>query len=131
MNNISRRSLLGLGLVIPAFLLGAESASAGVQPFSWYGDSISLREGTKRLSTRYFDGNNIGLEMTCQAERDGSLTVRCYTASGVYVGARYYPYRGFAKRTWPSKGPGNYYFLISKSKDGIVVSSSDIAVYSW
>lgn len=127
-NLITRRELM---TAVIAALAVPVTAHASVEPYSWYGNSFSLASGTWTTPSRYFDGNNIGSEMNCSAAGRGNFTVTCCRSNGAAVGTKYFSYQGFTKATWPSAGPGNYYFKLSKTDDGIRVSSSDVAMYSW
>ena len=127
-NLITRRELM---VAMIAALAAPGAAYASVEPYSWYGNSFSLTSGTWTTPSRYFDGNNIGIEMNCSAAGRGNFTVTCCRSNGATVGTKYFSYPGFTKATWPSTGPGNYYFRLSKVDDGIRVSSSDVAMYSW
>jgi len=43
-----------------------------------------------------------------------------------------FAYQGFTKQTWRMPKPGNYQFVFSKMYDDrIVVSSTDVKMYSW
>lgn len=127
-NGLTRREAV---LAFAAVLAAPVAAFASENPCSWYGDSFSFSSGTVRLSSRYFDGNNIGLEMNCSATGAGRFSVTCYRANGASVGTRSFSYKGFTKATWPGAGPGNYYFCLTKNRDGVRVSSSDVALFSW
>lgn len=125
---ITRRDLL---VAMAAALALPSTAYASAEPYSWYGNSFTLASGTWTTPVRYFDGNNIGIEMNCSAARKGNFTVTCCRSNGATIGVKYFSYQGFTKATWPSAGPGNYYFKLSKVDDGVRVSSSDVAMYSW
>lgn len=125
---MTRRTVL---LAVIGLLSAPTAALATVDQYSWHGDSFTLASGTRKSAVHYFDGNNIGIEMTCSANRQGTFVVGCYQSNGQKIGTRTFAYQGFTKATWPSAGPGYYYFLFSKVNDGAVVKSNDVATYSW
>lgn len=127
-SDLTRREAV---LAFVAVLAAPVAALALEEPCSWYGDSFSFSSGVVRLPSRYFDGNNIGLEMNCTATGTGRFSVTCYRANGASVGTKSFSYKGFTKATWPSVGPGNYYSCLSKNRDGVRVSSSNVALFSW
>ncbi len=127
-DSLTRREAV---LVIVSAFSAPAIALASEETCSWYGDSFSFSSGTVRIPARYFDGSNIGLEMNCSATANGMFNVACYRGDGASVGMRKISYQGFSKVTWPSVGPGDYYFHLTKIRDGVRVSSSDVAFFSW
>ena len=109
-------------------------ADAGMpSPLSWYGDDLSL-SGTYSFQDRYFDSNNVGIEMTASCPSSGTFTVSLYrvvNGRGTLVGSASFKRRGFTKATWEGVGSGTYRFVCKKPADGKVVTSSDVAMYSW
>lgn len=101
---------------------------------SWHGYTLVLSLNT-RTPEWDFDGNNIGVEMTCTASRNDSFTVTLYRIGSndakERVGSADLRYQGFSKATWTNVGPGTYFFEFEKKADGITVFSSDVAAYSW
>lgn len=96
---------------------------------SWFGGSLSL-VSHQTLSSRYFDGNNVGIEMTASCPVDGMFSVSLLR-SGSLVGSATFKRNGFTKATWEGVGPGYYQFSFSKANDGAWVTSGDVAMYSW
>ncbi|WP_147569449.1 hypothetical protein [Collinsella ihumii] len=121
--------LSALGLVpVPS------TAMALIVPRSWYGWSFTLTGKSITTPAQYFDGNNIGIEMTCSAAVSGRLLVSCHSgySGGSSLGTRSFSYQGFTKATWQSNDPGIYRFVISRQgTDSAVVRSSDVKMYSW
>ena len=96
---------------------------------SWFGDSLSL-VSRQTSSSRYFDGNNVGIELTASCPVDGTFTVSLLR-SGSLIGSATFKRNGFTKATWEGIGPGHYQFTFSKANDGARVTSNDVAMYSW
>lgn len=123
------KALLGIvssGLVFP------QTAHAEQGQRSWYGDSFTLKGKSWTSPSRYYEGSNIGIEMTCSSSVSGTLSVRCCSSSGQCLGVRSFKYRGFTKATWSMPSPGTYYFRVEKTKlDTVPISSSDVKMYSW
>lgn len=104
-----------------------------VLPRSWYGDSLRLLN-TQYLQERYFDGNNVGIEMTASSPSDGTFSVSLYRIEGEgssFISSATFKRNGFTKATWEGVGPGTYRFVCKKAADGKLVTSSDVAMYSW
>lgn len=100
---------------------------------SWYGASLALSR-TSYTPTHYYDGNNVGIEMSCSSEKEGSFTVtlwRSVTGNSERVGTAMFDRNGFTKATWSNVGPGSYYFIFTKASDGALVYCRDIGMYSW
>ncbi len=100
---------------------------------SWYGDSLNLLS-TQTFQDRYFDGRNVGIEMTASCPIDGSFTVSLFRISNgraSLVGSASFKRNGFTKATWENVGSGTYRFLCKKTLDGKRVTSTDVAIYSW
>lgn len=100
---------------------------------SWYGTSMTLLTKTQ-TGQKYYDGNNIGIEMTCSSTTAGTFVVSLYRTSGTsaqFLGSANFKRQGFTKATWNGVGPGRYYFTFSKPNDGTIVRSYDVATYSW
>lgn len=76
---------------------------------SWYGATLNL---LTRVQTpvRSFDGNNVGIEMTCSSPSGGGFTVTLYRSaggSGSRIGSATFACNGFTKATWPNVGSGS------------------------
>ncbi len=100
---------------------------------SWYGDTLNLLN-TQCFHDRYFDGNNVGIEMTASCPIDGTFTVsllRVTNGRAAFVGSASFKRNGFTKATWEGVGSGTYRFVCKKPSDGKRVTSSDVAIYSW
>ncbi len=100
---------------------------------SWYGESLYLSKQSKSGSY-YFDGNNIGIEMTASCSTGGSFTASLYRMNGAnlsFIGSATFKRNGFTKATWSNVGSGTYRFVFTKTSDGSTVTSSDVAMYSW
>lgn len=107
----------------------------GISMMSWFGEKLRLAS-TQTLKARTFDGNNVGIEMTAKCPKDGTFSVTLYRKmSGSnrlrYVGTATFKRNGFTKAVWENVGSGIYQFVCTKSPDGTVVTSSDVAIYSW
>jgi len=102
-------------------------------PRAWFGSTMVLYT-TYETSTHYYDGNNVGIEMTCSSNASGTFNVtlmRIEGNSSASLGTAKFKRNGFTKATWEGVGPGAYYFVMSKPTDGRRVTSSDVAMYSW
>lgn len=122
------RSAMAVGTIVSYDI---RDRMASRQSRSWYGTTLRL-SSSGRTSTSYFDGNNVGIEMTCSSSKDGYFSVQLKRASdGSTVGTASFKYNGFTKATWTNVGPDSYYFAFSKQIDGAIVTSSDVAMYSW
>lgn len=127
-----RQALLAIAATCMGCLAKPALGIAEPTPYSWYGGSLHLVSKAVTTPLRYFDGSNIGIEMTCSADRHGSFEVTCCDASGACLGTRVFPYQGFLKRTWRMPRPGNYRFVFRKMYPDLVpVTSSDVKMYSW
>lgn len=103
------------------------------RPFFWYGDDLSLYT-THSFPELYFDGNNVGIEMTASCPSSGTFIVSLYrvvNGRGTLVGSASFKRKGFTKATWEGVGSGTYRFVCKKPADGKLVTSSDVAMYSW
>lgn len=129
----SRREIItSCGLAIVGILMPSV-AFGQVMPRSWYGWSFSITRGEVKTPSRYYDGNNIGIEMTCYSRVSSKLEVSCWTAAGSQIGrAATFSSPGFSKATWGSRGPGTYYFKIAANNENAeTVTSDDVQMYSW
>lgn len=112
----------------------SRQADAGMpSPLSWYGDDLSLYT-THSFPELYFDGNNVGIEMTASCPSSGTFIVSLYrvvNGRGTLVGSASFKRKGFTKATWEGVGSGTYRFVCKKPADGKLVTSSDVAMYSW
>lgn len=127
-----RRAILILSATCTSLLAKPIEAFASAMPFSWYGSTLRLVSSAVVTPFKYYDGSSIGIEMTCSAARKGAFKVKCCDASGACLGSRMFAYQGFTKQTWRMPKPGNYQFVFSKMYDDrIVVSSTDVKMYSW
>lgn len=103
-------------------------------PRSWFGSTLSFAS-SYTLPAHVYDGNNVGIEMTASCPVGGTFTVSLYrkstTGSLGFLGEATFKRNGFTKATWEDVGPGTYVFSCSKSSDGAIVSSDDVAMYSW
>lgn len=101
---------------------------------SWYGGSIQLF-ATQSTGWNYYDGDSVGIEMTCSSTLDGTFTVELRRKSDENhyesLGKASFNRNGFTKATWEGVGSGTYCFVLEKPTDGVVVNCSDIAMYSW
>lgn len=103
---------------------------------SWYGQTLSLLS-RQETGTSYYDGNNVGIELDASCPVDGFFDVALYRVDArnsrvtSFIGSASFKRNGFTKATWQNVGPGNYKFVFSKSNDGAVVTSSNVATYSW
>lgn len=100
---------------------------------SWYGETLRLTD-THSFQRLYFDGASVGIEMTASCPVDGSFTVSLYrhvSGTAQLVGSASFKRNGFTKATWEGVGPGFYQFVCQKPADRQVVTSSDVAMYSW
>ena len=104
-----------------------------VSPRAWFGTSMVLYT-TYATSSHYFDGNSVGIEMTCASVGGGTFNVtlrRVQGNSSVSIGTAAFRRNVFTKATWEGVGAGTYFFVMSKPTDGTRVTSSDVAMYSW
>lgn len=105
-----------------------------IQPYSWYGGSLSFITSLQG-QTRYYDGTNVGIEMTASTYGSGYFEVKLFRDNGWgnsdYIGSSWFNCNGFSKGTWSNVGAGNYYFEFANNESGGWVSSSDVAMYSW
>lgn len=112
----------------------SRQADAGMpSPLSWFGDDLSLYT-IHYFPELYFDGNNVGIEMTASCPSSGTFTVSLYrvvNGRGTLVSSASFKRKGFTKATWEGVGSGTYQFVCKKPADGKVVTSSDVAMYSW
>lgn len=102
--------------------------------YSWYGMNMSLINRYESPSY-FFDGNNVGIEMTCSSATQGTFTVELQRRVSYNryesLGTASFDRNGFTKATWEGVGSGTYRFVFSKASDGVWVTSSDVALYSW
>lgn len=132
MKRLTRRDAVGLIAAACAVLVVPKAALADAAVCSWHAWQLSLTNKKVSSPSKYFDGNNIGLEMTCSSSISGTICVECIPEEGGSLGVRYYPYKGFKKNTWKSNGSGQYHFCFYKSGNDVsTVTSSDVAMYSW
>lgn len=116
-----------------------ESIKWGPMACSWYGSSLYMYKTTSVSgSTRYYDGSNVGIEMTCTTGGtnacDSYFSVELHRVSGfsdTYIGSAAFKHNGFTKATWTNVGSGNYYFKFVKCSDTQSISSNSVAMYSW
>lgn len=114
--------------------LGATSSNSVNR--SWYGQTLSLLS-RQETGASYYDGNNVGIELDASCPVDGFFDVALYRVDArnsrvtSFIGSASFKRNGFTKATWQNVGPGNYKFVFSKSNDGAVVTSSNVATYSW
>lgn len=108
------------------------------QVYSWYGSELQFV--TELAGTpRWYDGNSIGIEMTCSAITEGQLdthfSVELWrgenTSNGTYIGSAALWRNGFSRAEWTNVGSGQYFFRFVKANDGIWVTSNDVAMFSW
>lgn len=113
--------------------------AAEVTPYSWFGSTLELGS-TYTGPARYYDGNNVGIEMTARQETNGSRPANSYFTvepmqkkSLTYssLGSKRMSRSGFSKVTWQNVGSGTVKFKFSKTTDGCWVYSNDVAMYSW
>lgn len=99
---------------------------------SWYGRKLSLAS-RQVIGPNSFDGNSVGIEMTASCPKNGTFTVTLYrmNPSKQRIGSATFKRNGFTKAVWEGVGSGNYLFECTKSPDGAMVTSKDVAVYSW
>ncbi|MBM6688827.1 hypothetical protein H6A35_08120 [Collinsella tanakaei] len=103
-----------------------------ISPYSWYGESFSISYGKKQTATKYFDGSNIGIELTCSAPIAGVFRVSLVSSTGVEMGARSISYQGYTNVSWLNVPAGRYYFLFTKQSDPhITVTADQLAMFSW
>lgn len=111
----------------------------GVGAQSWYGSSLYLSATSYSGQKRYYDGNNVGIEMTCSAAGgsacDSYFSVELHRKNSLledtYIGSAPFKRNGFSKATWSNVGSGNYFFKFVKCSDSQSISSNDVAMYSW
>lgn len=125
----------GEELVISPVVIVTDDRTASLPaPRSWYGSTMSLIT-TYSTASYYFDGNSVGIEMTCSSQRSGTFSVTLYrdvgSGSSQRIGTAAFNRNGFTKATWSGVGSGTYHFVMSKPNDGTRVTSSDVAMYSW
>lgn len=116
-----------------------ESVKWGPMDCSWYGSSLYMYKTTSVTgSTRYYDGSNVGIEMTCSTGGtnacDSYFSVELHRVSGLsdtYIGSAAFKRSGFTKATWTNVGSGYYYFKFVKCSDTQSISSNNVAMYSW
>ncbi|MBM6816432.1 hypothetical protein H6A23_04525 [Olsenella uli] len=107
--------------------------TAHAMPRSWYGSTMVLYT-TFETASHHYDGSSVGIEMTCVSSSSGTFGVtlmRVEGSSSASLGTATFMRNGFTKATWEGVGSGVYYFVMSKPLDGVRVTSSDIAMYSW
>ena len=127
-----RNAIKTVAMSTATLLLTPIQAFADVLTRSWYGSTLSLSGTSSRTPAQYYDGNNIGIEMTCTAPKQDYFYVQCCTTTGIKLARKQISYIGFTKQTWPSRGPGYYYFTFTKRRnDQITVRSQDVKTYSW
>lgn len=96
---------------------------------SWYGDSFSFKDYSCWILPRYYDGNNVGIEMNTQCSASGSFSISLYKGSTL-IGTSYQSLNGFVKADWTNVGSGYFRFLLTKSCDA-ELSCTNVALYSW
>lgn len=72
--------------------------------------------------------------MTASCPSSGTFIVSLYrvvNGRGTLVGSASFKRKGFTKATWEGVGSGTYRFVCKKPADGKLVTSSDVAMYSW
>lgn len=110
-----------------------EVTCADISTCSWYGGEATFTF-THTTTPRYYDGTNVGIEMTCSSSKDGSFVVELWRGSsklgGSYVGRAEFSRQGFTKATWSNVGSGNYFFVFTNNA-GTPITCSGIAMYSW
>lgn len=105
---------------------------------SWYGSSLEF-SGTHIGSKRYYDGNNIGIEMRCYQTGtypcDTHFSVELHRSNYIwedtYIGSAAFNRSGFTKATWTNVGGGTYFFKFVKCNDNMTVRARNVAMYSW
>lgn len=104
-------------------------ASGRLGERSWYGGMISFStQGS--TNQHYYDGNNVGIEVSASCQVSGTFTVSLYR-NGIFISSASLRRNGFSRAEWNNVGPGSYRFIFSKSNDGATVTCSDIAMFSW
>lgn len=102
---------------------------------SSYYSSLSFK-GEYDGPVRSYDGNNVGIELTayCQNLVNASdyFDVQLFRKGlfSTYIGTASFLRNGFGSNTWTSVGSGNYYFAFRKTRDGVVVNSDDVYMFS-
>lgn len=117
----------------PVITHSVTSVSKSVDMRSWYGSTMVLLSQAQ-TEPKTYDGNSIGIEMTCSSTVPGTFVVSLYrvgSTSAQFVGSADFKRQGFTKATWNGVGSGRYYFLFIKPNDGYLVISNHVATYSW
>lgn len=105
---------------------------------SWFGSSLQFQYSYSG-PVRHYDGNNIGIEMTCRtlgssSGCDSGFSVGLHRKRGLhddYVGSAGFRRKGFSKATWENVGSGDYYFRFVKCSDSQTIIADNAAMYSW
>ena len=119
--------------VVPPIVVHLYDPDSVVSSRSWFGGTLTLVT-EQTFVPHNFDGSNVGIEMTASCSVNGTFTVSLYRSSFLgnsLVGTAAFKRNGFTKATWEGVGSGTYYFVCRKSADSKVVTSSDVAMYSW
>lgn len=109
-------------------------AGGDFQRTSWCGDTLAVQNSFTG-QTRWYDGNNVGIEFTATSSSYGTLEVSLFRSTSwitnEYIGTGYHHYPGWNKTTWSNVGSGNYYFKFTNTGSNAWVYSNDVAMYSW
>lgn len=95
---------------------------------AWYGASCTFSDSWSS-PRRYYDGENVGIEMSTQSSGAGSFTVQLYKSNRL-IGSKAVTKNGFARATWENVGSGEYHFKFV-DRSGSRIACSDIAMFSW
>ncbi|MCI8424242.1 MAG: hypothetical protein HFJ72_01060 [Adlercreutzia sp.] len=133
------KTFLALSLSLCVLVPTASAfADEGIEPYSWFGSTLQLGFKSKHTGeTRWYDGTNVGIEMTSASSVPSSSTqtfnVELHRAHGItndWIGTAKFKVTGFTKATWTNVGSGNYYFVFN-NQSNYSVKSNDVKMYSW
>lgn len=129
------RALIALAIALSVFVPSSIAFASEASTYSWYGSTLEVGGYSSWTgATRYYDGSNVGIEMTCRSSGSGTFDVelhRGYIVFNDYIGTVAFNVNGFTKGTWTNVGSGNYYFKFNNPRVGLNVYSNDVAMYSW
>ncbi|MBS3902582.1 MAG: hypothetical protein KGZ54_11285 [Dethiobacter sp.] len=110
----------------------------GIVLASSYHSTLSFL-GEHRGPTRSYSGNNVGISMTAytttpqQPHHATTFTVELHRQNligSTYIGNSVFPRNGYKSNTWSSVGSGNYFYWFIKARDGVVVKSDNVHLFS-
>lgn len=105
---------------------------------SSYWSTLSFK-GEHRGATRWYSENNVGISMTAytttpqQPHHATIFAAELYRKNFIgfsFIGEATFPRNGYNSSTWTNVGSGNYYYWFIKARDGVVVRSNNVHLFS-